>query len=363
VTAAPEPAVLADPVHLARDLADRVLRPQAERADVEGVDPAVVAEIGRTGLLGLAGPRGYGGEEAAAPVRREVDELLAGADGSTWFVTTQHSMPLLTLAGSGNVALKERHLRAMCTGGLLSGVAFAHLRRPGAPAVRATRTAGGWRFDGSVGWATSWGIADLLLLGGRSPAGEVVFALLPARSQPGLSAGPPLRLAAMQGTATVQLTLDGLQVPDADVAEVTRIEPWLEADRLRTANATPAVFGLVQEVVRRMAETARRRTDDTAALLAARLAEQGEQLRQAAYALVDHVPPPEQVEDRLALRAAALELGVRAATALVTATGGSAMTLDAAPQRLAREALFYLVQAQTPPVRQATLQRLAQLPA
>ena len=44
------------------------------------------------------------------------------------------------------------------------------------------------------------------------------------------------------------------------------------------------------------------------------------------------------------------------ATALVAATGGAAMSLDAAPQRLAREAVFYLVQAQTPPVRQAVLQ-------
>jgi hypothetical protein len=34
------------------------------------------------------------------------------------------------------------------------------------------------------------------------------------------------------------------------------------------------------------------------------------------------------------------------------------MSLDAAPQRLAREAVFHLVQAQTPPVREATLQLL-----
>ena len=72
------------------------------------------------------------------------------------------------------------------------------------------------------------------------------------------------------------------------------------------------------------------------------------------------MPAYEQVEDRLALRGASLELAVRAATALVVATGGSAMALSAPPQRLAREALFHLVQAQTAPVREATLQRLAE---
>ena len=77
-----------------------------------------------------------------------------------------------------------------------------------------------------------------------------------------------------------------------------------------------------------------------------------------AYALIDHVPADEQIDDRLALRAEALELLVRSATALVTATGGSAMAIGAAPQRRLREAGFMLVQAQTGPVREATLQRL-----
>lgn len=337
----------------ARDLADRLLVPGAERVDVEGVSRATVDEIGRAGLLGLSGPRGYGGEEAPAPVLREVTEVLAGADGATWFVTTQHGMPLTTLARSDNVALKERHLHAMCAGTALAGVAFAHLRRP-APAVVATRVPGGWRFDGAVGWATSWGIADLLLLGGLSPAGEVVFALLPASEGPGLTASAPMRLAAMQGTSTVTLALDALEVPDACVAEVVRAPEWLEADRLRTANATPQAFGLLDAVCDRLAATG----DATAAELAGRLREEGDEVRRAAYALLDHVPPPDQVEDRLALRAASLELVVRAATALVAASGGRAMALDQAPQRLAREALFHLVQAQTPPVRDATLQRL-----
>lgn len=346
------------PVEVARELADRVLRPQAERADTDGVDRAVVDELGRAGLLGLAGPRGYGGGDAPPPVVREVTEVLAGADGATWFVTTQHLMPLQTLASSDNVALKERYLRGMCTGGVLAGIAVAHLRRPGPPAVTATRVPGGWVLDGAVGWTTSWGLADVFLLGGLSPAGELVLALLPAVDAPGLLASPRMRLAAMQGTATVSLTVTGLRVAAADVAHVERAADWLEADRTRTANATPAVFGLLHEVVARLAGTAERRGDRTAARLAERLADETAELRRAAYALVDHVRAPEQVADRLALRGASLELVMRAATALVTATGGGAMGLGQAPQRLAREALFHLVQAQTGPVREATLAAL-----
>lgn len=345
------------PVLAARELAERVLIPDAERVDVEGVRPATVAAIGAAGLLGLAGPPGYGGADAPASVQREVTEVLAGADGTTWFVVNQHANPLQSLARSDNVALKERYLRAMCTGGALSGVAVAHLRRPGTP-VAVTRTAGGWSFSGTVPWLTGWGVADVFLLAGETPAREVVLALVPARARAGLTAGPPMRLAAMQGSCTVAVELRDLAVPDADVTEVLRRDDWVEADRLKTANVSPAVFGLLITVVRHLADTARRRADPVAADLAARLGDEADELRRSAYALLDHVPPYEQVEDRLALRAAALELGVRAATSLVAATGGGAMALSAAPQRLAREALFHLVQAQTGPVREATLRHL-----
>ena len=90
------------------------------------------------------------------------------------------------------------------------------------------------------------------------------------------------------------------------------------------------------------------------------LASEGNALREHAYHLLDDVPADEQIDERLRVRAASLELVVRSAASLVAATGGSAMALDAAPQRLAREAIFHLVQAQTGPVREATLTLLAE---
>jgi alkylation response protein AidB-like acyl-CoA dehydrogenase len=235
-------------------------------------------------------------------------------------------------------------------------VAFSHLRRPGPPAVLATRVDGGWRFDGAVSWLTGWGLCDVVLLAGRTDGDEVVFVLVEAQDGPGLTASAPLALAAMGATRTVALALDGLLVSDADVVETTRAADWLAADALRTANATPNVFGLQRECVRRLSETASARDDGTAAALAHALGQEGARLHRVAETLLEDVPPDELVDDRLAVRASALELALRSATALVAATGGAAMSLDAAPQRLAREAVFLLVQAQTPPLREAVLQ-------
>ena len=346
-----------DPVTTARALAGQLLRPAAERVDQDRVDPATLKAIGQAGLLGLAGPCGHGGAGAPAAVVREVNEVLAGADLATWFVTTQHAMPLAVLAASGNTALQDRWLGPLCTGGALAGVAVAHLRRPGPPAVTATPTPGGWRFDGHVGWMTSWGLCDVMLLGGLSGDGRVVFVLVPAVEGDGLRVSAPMHLAAMQATSTVTFDLDGFEVPAAEVAQVVDVRHWKEVDAAKTANVSAAVLGLQGEVVRRLTDVAVARGDHTAAALADRLRAEADEVRTAAYALIDHVPADEQVQDRLDLRAHALELTLRSAAALVTVTGGSAMDVASPAQRHLREAAFLLVQAQTGPVREATLLR------
>jgi hypothetical protein len=77
-------------------------------------------------------------------------------------------------------------------------------------------------------------------------------------------------------------------------------------------------------------------------------------LRTEAYALRDDLPPEKEVTARTEIRAAVLDLGVRAATACVAATGGRAVQYGDTAGRLAREALFHLIQAQTPHLRKAT---------
>lgn len=344
----------------ATTLAEELLRPAAERVDQQGVPRSHLDALAAAGLLAVTAPVDVGGCGQPAAIGREVAEVLAGACGATWFVWTQHALPLATLLRSDNLTLRSRLLPAMTTGPVLAGVAVAHLRRPGPPAVTAVRSGQGWRFDGQVDWMTSWGLCDVLLLGAVTDDGRLVLAFVDAREQPGLRAGAPMRLAAMQATHTVALELTGLLVADADIAEVTDAGSWLATDQLKTANPSPHTFGLQAEVVRRLREVARRRHDADAAALADALGSEGSRLRARAYALIDEVPAADRIDERLQVRAASLELVVRSAAALVTASGGGAMALGAAPQRLAREAMFHLVQAQTGPVRAATLQLLAE---
>lgn len=345
-------------VVVAHELAEQLLAPRAALVDHDGVPRSHLRAIGDAGLLGLQAPVEDGGSAAPPAVFRRVVELLAGADCSTWFVQAQHHAPLQMLIRS-DTPVRRRLAPRLARGELLSGVAFSHLRRWPERPVSATRVEDGWRFDGVAPWYTGWGLNDVMLLGGATEQGEVVFAFVQAAPGPGLVASEPLALAALSATATVRLTLDGLVAPDEDVVARLPIEEWAAADRRTTVNVNPAVLGLTERAVRLLGERARASGESSTAGAASRLAEALTEVRDRCYALLDDAGPDEAVAERLAARADAQHLMVEATSALVVAGAGGAMAVGAPAQRLAREALFLLVQAQTPQGRAATLDRWA----
>jgi alkylation response protein AidB-like acyl-CoA dehydrogenase len=330
----------------AHRLAHEVLAPSAERVDQEGVPASHLDAIRRSGLLGVSAPEAYGGWAAPAAVARRTAEILAGACCSTWFVQTQHHTPVATLTGCEG-PVRERLLGPLARGELLSGVAYAHLRTYPRTPVRVTREGDGWRFDGTVPWYTGWGLNDVMLLAGVTEDGEVVFAFTEAREQPGLRASEPMRLAALTASRTVSLELDGLRLPADAVALRKPYEEWAATDRAKTVETSPAVIGITEAALTLLDE-------ETAGPLRTRLSE----IRAGAYDLADRSAAGEHLAERLALRIRAAELMRTATTAAVVAGGGRSLSLAGPAQRLAREALFLLVQGQTAQSRGAHLEAL-----
>jgi alkylation response protein AidB-like acyl-CoA dehydrogenase len=344
-------------VAAARRLAAEVLAPNAERVDAEGVPASHIDAIKAAGLLGLNGPVEEGGSAVTLPVFREIVEILAGADCATWFVQAQHHSPLALLVKSSG-PVRDRLVGPLSRGELLGGVAFAHLRRfPAKPVTATPLSGGGFRFDGRAPWCTGWGLNDVLMVGGMTPDGKCVFAYVPAHDQPGMRATEPLRLAALEATRTVQLDFDGLVAGPDDIVMELPFAAWAEADRHTTVNVNPAVLGLTSAALERLAGE----PDGAAQEAAAGMLDELAQARAHCYRLYDEVPAGEALEERLAAKTVAVELMVRATTALVAAGGGSALAVGRPAQRLAREALFLVVQAQTAEVRAATLAGLAAL--
>ena len=336
----------------------------AQAADRDGVPRATLDALARAGLLGRP--------LEPASQQRELAEVLAGCDATTWFCWTQHTSPTqaLAVASTGPRSPNADDLRAawlsgLQSGALVAGVAFAHVRRPGPPHPVATRIDGGWRIDGTLDWVTSWDIADVVLVvvqGGGDDAERFISFLLPAghSGQPsptGVQVGEPLALLAMSGTHTRPIRLDGVVIPDDQVVSVVDTGPWRAVDDQRTADAGPAAFGLTRAAVAELTEIAEQRHDEVMATLARDLAKECRTVRAEAYALADDPDRDGTRARRLQVRAHSLDLVTRAAMAVVTARAGAAMLQGCSAERRLRESMFLLVQAQTADTRRAQLER------
>ncbi len=344
MTAVDDSPVVRRAAALAADLAA-----DAARLERDGVDRALLDRMADDGLLAVSGPPALGGAWPAE--QRRVAELLAGASPDAWFVWFQHGPVVRMLKASDNADLVERRLADLCTGRLLGGVAWSHLRTA-APTVTAVRDGDGWSLTGFQPWCTGWGLTDVVLAGALVEAtDQVVFGIVPAGERDGLRSAGELRLAAMGGTSTHALRLDGLRLRDEDVVLLADREPWAQADRALNCNVQPSTFGVALAALDLL--------EPRAPSVAAALRERVLDVRTRAYALLDEVDGAERLEERLELRASALLLAVECCTALLTARGGQGMDLAEPAQRLLRAAAFQVVHSQAAHVRAATLDALA----
>src|SRR3954447_24071286 len=280
----PDPAVEAHPVVAGvRALAEQVLAPAAAEVDASAVPRSHLDALGALGVLGLAAP-GPGGTQAPPAVVRRVNEILAGADLSTWFVQAQHHFPVRLLAATGT---RPDVLADLLTRRRLAGIAFSHLRRRPQRVLAARPVGDGWTFTGTAPWYTGWGINDLALVAALTDDDRAVWALVEPREGPQLAAGPVLRTAALAAASTVVLALDELPVPPEDVVTVQPAGEWAASDALVTVNAPPAAFGLAESAPALLADHGVRRGEPAALEAARGLAARVGAVRARAYALLE----------------------------------------------------------------------------
>ncbi|MDE2127772.1 MAG: acyl-CoA/acyl-ACP dehydrogenase [Armatimonadetes bacterium] len=363
-------------VEAAEHVGSTVLGPCAEATDqMDGPNRANFAALAAHKLLGLAVPVRYGGADAAGRTQHLCTQTLASWCGVTAFTQAQHHGPCRFIANGPNPALADALLPEMAAGRLISGVSFAHLRRPGPPAITATAVPGGWLIDGVAPWVTGWGMIAMLVLGAATADGRIAYfwipvephkleALLPGcrsdrRHEGTLDAGPPIRLCAMRASATVVLHFHHWFVPDAHLLAWSDREAMRRNDKMGVLGATAFPLGCSWRAIQLTAQTAEKRSVVAGSVAAEALLQEWRELDAAVEAGSASAEDTDAwFTAAVELRAKVIALSVRAAHAAVTVSSGSANTLAHPAQRLYREAMFYTVQAQTNDVMQATLRRL-----
>lgn len=316
---------MTDWLERAHAFADDVLFPTANDIDASDVVPRErLDRLAAAGFYGLAAPGvGVSSIEEAHPI----NAAMAGGCMTTALVWIQHHGAVASCAFGPEPV--QSFVPRLAAGDLRATVAFAGLLPE--PRLRCRQDGDSWIVDGVAPWVSGWGLTDVIHLAARAPDDDVVW-LLADTSAPGFRAERH-RLLGMDASATVTLHVDGVRV-DAD--RMTSRFPWSEwpardAAGLRT-NGSMAV-GVASRCLRLLGPSP---------------------LEDELRAVVGALDAGDASTFPVG-RAAACELAVRAASALLVSSGSAGVERGTHAERLYREAAMLLVFGSRPSIRAALL--------
>jgi alkylation response protein AidB-like acyl-CoA dehydrogenase len=304
----------------------------------------IAPEYGGGGLPGLDLLRGY--------------EQLANACLNTCFILSQRDAACRRLRDGQNEELRRQLLPRLAEGRTFITVGLSQMttsRQHLGPTLRAREERKRFVLDGTIPWVTGAARADHFVIGAVLEDGRQFLAVLPAKQQ-GVSVGPPLELAALEGSLTAEIRLNNVIVE----------RQWLLAgpvERVMTiggrggtggVETSCLALGLAGAAIDYLKSEAAARPD--LAPIAERLDHSRQLLRSEMYGLVEGTCAADAAAQ---LRGKANSLVLRASQAALTASKGTGFLRQHPAQRWARQALFFLVWSCPRPAADATLAYLA----
>ncbi|MEM7220272.1 MAG: acyl-CoA dehydrogenase family protein [Pseudomonadota bacterium] len=192
-----------------------------ERADGQPRD--AFREAARLGFLGLEVPQPFGGADVNFMTKLAICEVLAGADMAFTFAMINTQNVAAKLARAADAARRRDLIEALMRGELLGATALSEPAAGsdfGAIRTRAVRVTDGWQLNGTKGWITNAGFADLFVLYAQTdPAagGRGVAAFLVDARRPGFRRGEIYEMGGARAIGAGEFHLDDYHVPDADL--------------------------------------------------------------------------------------------------------------------------------------------------
>lgn len=208
-----------------RDFCEREIRPHARQWDeAERFPLEIVPRLAELGLLGIRVPESYGGSGMDVTAYSIAVEECARVDGSLALTVASHNgLGTGHILTFGSEEQKRRYLPRAASGEALAAWA---LTEPGsgsdAAALRTTarREGGDWVLDGTKMFITQGSIGGFCVVLARTtpdvPLQRGITAFIVDTSAPGYSASKKLKKYGCRWSDTVEITLDGVRVSDAD---------------------------------------------------------------------------------------------------------------------------------------------------
>jgi len=202
---------------------DAEVAPVADRLDAAGEFPwPLFRRLGELGYLALRYPEAYGGSEAAMVTYcLFAEEMARGSMSLAAIAAMQGLMGTYFIYKFGSDDLRRRYLGPALRG---EKVATFALTEPNAGsdignlATLAERVDGGWRLRGAKTWVTNAPVADVLTVcakTSRERGMKHIALFLVDRQSPGVTLGKQIDKLGTRASATGEIRLDDVFVPDA----------------------------------------------------------------------------------------------------------------------------------------------------
>ena len=178
----------------ARDFAQDRLAPRVVQAyREETTDPAIFAEMGQAGLLGITIPEEFGGLGAGyvtyGLVAREVERVDSGYRS---MMSVQSSLVMYPIHAYGSDAQRQKYLPGLAAGTLIGCFGLTEPEAGSDPSGMKTvakKTADGYVLNGAKMWISNAPIADVFVVWAKSDAhGGKIRGFVLDKGMPGLSA-------------------------------------------------------------------------------------------------------------------------------------------------------------------------------
>ena len=183
----------------------------------EKADPAIFAEMGAAGLLGVTVPEAYGGLGAGyvayGLVAREVERVDSGFRS---MMSVQSSLVMYPIYAYGSEEQRKRYLPKLASGEWVGCFGLTEPDAGSDPAgmkTRAKKTDGGYVLNGSKMWISNAPIADVFVVWAKSEAhGGKIRGFVLEKGMKGLSAPKVGGKLSLRASVTGEIVLDNVEV-------------------------------------------------------------------------------------------------------------------------------------------------------
>ncbi|MGY6529613.1 MAG: hypothetical protein ACXITR_06755 [Cyanobacterium sp.] len=278
--------------------------------------------------------------------------MMAKYSGALAFLQAQHQTAVGILSSSENEIIKQRYLPKIAKGLSFCGVAFSHLRRLKNPPLRAVVDEKGYRLTGNIFWITGFNIFEHFVVGAILEDGRELYAIAPFASTNKnggkITINKTMRLGAMASTNTVSATMEKWYIHHDDIIRINPPQTIVKDSEKQVLNNSAFALGCAMASLDLIKENADKLELESVFFNYEKLTTELNNLKENILTEIEN--PSKTPQQKLTLRAKAINLAFRCTQGAVITSKGSANLQDNTAQRLYKEALVYSVSGQTIPI-------------